>query len=83
MSDKIEAPFTPVQVASLNAFQKSKWVHPFTCGNDHAALGLSTRYEDTILVADRYGWHCPVCSYLQSWAHADMGNWSWKIMEQR
>jgi hypothetical protein len=72
----IHAPFTADQVASMNAYQKSGSGHPFTCGNDNCpGAGDGER----ILVADTYAWHCPRCSYLQTWAHRFMGDWSWKM----
>lgn len=60
------APFTPQQVATLNAFQEMGAVHPFTCGN----RPLHPQNEG-ILIADTDGWHCPVedCTYSQTWAH--------------
>jgi len=79
--DIIKAPFTDDQIASLNAYQKSLHVHPYTCGNDH--MGVHFTVDDRILIADLFGWHCPKCSYLQDWAHVFSADWSWKIMEQR
>lgn len=61
---KLKAPWTPDQVAALNRFQKSGFVHEFTCGNDHEG--------DRVLVAHSDGWHCPSCSYVQNWAHRMM-----------
>lgn len=70
MTEKIEAPWTPEQVAGLNAYQDCGWVHPFTC-----ACGAA-------LEATEDGWTCngswhfdreegafPV---VQTWAHAFM-----------
>lgn len=65
MSDKIVAPWTDEQVAALNRFQTSGFVHEFTCRDDHGA-------NSRVLVAHRDGWHCPSCSYRQNWAHASM-----------
>lgn len=67
---QIHAPWTPAQVAALNAFQKSGRMHPFTCGGEHAP-GLPR------LVARADGWHCSDpygegCDYRQYWAHAFM-----------
>lgn len=61
---KLTAPWTPDQVAALNRFQTSGFVHEFTCGNDHAG--------DRVLVAHADGWHCPSCAYVQNWAHRMM-----------
>jgi hypothetical protein len=76
--DIIELSFTDDQVASMNAFQKSKFVHPFTCGYE---LGPHHSYEESILEADNNGWHCKKCSYIQRWAYRFMTNWEWKILE--
>ncbi|WP_037616379.1 hypothetical protein [Streptomyces aureus] len=69
MTDMIRAPWTPEQVAALNAFQAHSGMHPFTCGNDHAT-------PDLHLVAHEDGWHCwlPNCHYRQDWAHAFMAD---------
>lgn len=68
--EKVVAPFTPDQVASLNGFQESGVFHPFTCGGEHCRNDL---------VAKEDGWHCPAssCEYEQDWAHDFMANWSW------
>ena len=71
MSD-IKAPWTPDQVNSLNEFQKSGVMHPFTGNNDMLPDG-----ED-ILIAHEDGWHSlndP--NYTQDWAHHWMADWSW------
>lgn len=61
------APFTYGQVQSLNKFQKSGRMHPFTCGGKHVG-------QAPILVAGRDGWTCPddTCPYTQNWAHGFM-----------
>ena len=71
MMDRIEAPFTPEQVASLNAFQLAGVMHPFTCGAEDC--------HGIRLIAARDGWHCAsqICDYRQGWAHAFMADWSW------
>jgi hypothetical protein len=79
----VRAPFTDDQIASLNAYQKSPNAHPYTCGNDHKTLGLGDNDSDNILKADRFGWHCQKCSYLQDWARKDETDWSWKTKEQQ
>ena len=68
----IRAPWTPEQVAALNAFQRRGGMHPFTCGGDHAPGSPS-------LVAYSDGWRCPqpygeACDYRQDWAHAFMAH---------
>lgn len=61
--------FTEDEILSLNEFQQSGSMHPFTCQN--------CRNE---LVATKEGWMCPTekCDYIQNWAHNFMKDWSWK-----
>jgi hypothetical protein len=72
---RIEAPFTDHVVAALNRWQAAPHVHPFTCGGDrgdaaHKAYAAQHGQHDWgILVATRLGWRCPVCDYVQTWAH--------------
>lgn len=67
MTERIEAPWTPAQVAALNTFQESGRFHPFTCGN------RENHPEDRYyLVATVRGWICPFCDYTQAWAHPVM-----------
>ena len=71
---KVNAPFTPDQVKSLNEYQESGVMHPFT-GNNDILPGM----EEDILVAEEDGWHSlhdP--EYFQDWAHHWMADWSWK-----
>lgn len=63
-------PWTADQVSSLNAFQESGIMHPFTCGGDPCR---------GVLVATPDGWTCPECRvYTQNWAHQFMADWSWR-----
>lgn len=73
--NKVEAPFTPDQVASLNAYQVAGIMHPFTCGG-----GQARGHNGIRLIAAEDGWHCAsdTCDYRQDWAHAFMADWSWK-----
>lgn len=62
---KIKAPWTPKQVAALNAWQADAGiVHPYTCGADDCSANL---------VATVHGWICPLCVHpkqtYQDWAH--------------
>lgn len=76
MTDMIRAPWTPEQVAALNAFQQRGGMHPFTCGGDHTP-------GSPPLIAYTDGWRCPqpygeACDYQQGWAHgfmADLEAW--------
>jgi hypothetical protein len=73
MAERVDVPFTDEQVESLNAYQKSDYVHPYTCVcGDHIKL-----------VATKDGWKCPRCTYTQLWAHLFTADWSWKILEMR
>jgi hypothetical protein len=74
MSALVVAPFTPEQVASLNAYQEAGVMHPFTCDNEmHGS-------REFVLVATETGWRCRSrwCDYYQTWAHAAMADWSWQ-----
>jgi hypothetical protein len=76
---EIKAPFTPDQVESLNAFQQSRVMHPFTGNNDLLPDG-----QDDVLIATENGWHSlndP--DYTQDWAHHWMADWSWKQLDWR
>jgi hypothetical protein len=80
---KVYAPFTPDQVASLNAYQRSGTFHEFTCGSDncHAVVVYDSK---AILHASPKGWKCPFtnCDYTQDWAYDWMADWTWKTMRQ-
>jgi hypothetical protein len=69
----VEAPWTPDQVRSLNAYQACGQMHPFT--GDRGPNG-----EETVLIATTDGWieraGGPV---IQTWAHLFMANWSWQL----
>jgi len=65
----VRAPFTPGQVASLNAYQAAGQFHPYTCG------GADCRGA---LIAAEGGWHCPACDHTQDWAHPAHADGSWR-----
>jgi len=74
---KTFAPWTPDEVAGLNAWQSDPRVHPFTCGGDrmdeaHRAYQAAHGGDFGQLVATPEGWTCPVCDYRQTWAHSFM-----------
>lgn len=70
MGKQIEAPWTEDQVRSLNEYQASGCMHPFTC---HCRGSL---------VAQTDGWKCPsTCDWKQTWCWDWMADWSWKSME--
>lgn len=70
--EKVTAPFTRSQCASLNEYQTAGMFHPFTCG-EPTCHGIR-------LVAVADGWRCAnqICGYQQDWAHAWMADWSWR-----
>lgn len=69
----IKAPFTADQVKSLNEFQETGMMHPFTCAKCPSDL-----------IATPDGWKCstPGCDYTQDWCHEFMADWSWKTMSE-
>lgn len=68
--------FTPEEVISLNAYQKSGAFHPFTCGGNRT----DEKHLDGegLLVATEDGWICPYCDYKQDWAIDWMKDGSWR-----
>lgn len=78
--DKVVAPFTPDQVASLNAYQVAGVMHPFTCGGGHSPRGPVPGCSGIRLIAAEGGWRCAsdTCDYRQDWAHSFMADWSWR-----
>lgn len=64
---RLTAPWTPQQVAALNAYQTAGIMHPYTCGGVKLGRGRCRR----VLVAITDGWRCPRrgCRYQQDWAH--------------
>lgn len=59
-------PFSEDQIKSINEFQNSEVMHPFTCC-DHQSM-----------VAEKDGMRCLKCNRLQEWVHEWMANWEWK-----
>lgn len=69
------APWTDEQVRSLNDFQRSGVMHPFTGRNDLLPFG-----KDDVLEATMDGWVSKVDpEYRQTWAHAFMADRSWEV----
>ena len=69
--------FTEDEVESLNEYQKSCVMHPFTCGSGNRCDENHLDGEG-LLMATSDGWICPYCSYRQDWAHQFMKDWTWK-----
>lgn len=65
-------PWDASQVAALNEWQRSGFVHPFTCPNRDDGHHVEQFGDVGVLVATRDGWCCPSCSYTQQWAHRVM-----------
>jgi hypothetical protein len=75
--DRLVAPFSPSEVEALNRWQRTGWVHPFTCAHrntprHHAFAKANHEGDHGILRARADGWYCPVCGYTQTWAHRFM-----------
>lgn len=73
--EKVHAPFTTDQCDSMNGYQVSGVMHPFTC----------QEHSNTCLIATRHGWYCPYrpCSYTQEWAWRWMADWTWKDLKRQ
>lgn len=83
--NRVDAPFTPEQVESLNAYQHAGIFHEFTCGGKHEAgvvLGPGLVFEPAVLlVATVDGWVCSQsCGYTQTWAHSFMADDTWRSL---
>lgn len=79
-TNRTTAPFTPEQVESLNGYQKSRVMHPFTCPQ-HGDEDVVTEVKLFATGTSR-GWVCPAlgCDYTQNWAHDFMANGLWRSM---
>lgn len=74
--DKVTAPWTAEQVASLNDYQASGVMHPFTGRND-----LAPDREDDVLVATPDGWISTLDpEYRQTWAWRWMADRGWESL---
>jgi len=71
----VNAPWTVGQVRSLNDYQRSGLMHPFTCPNRGDGQHRTTS-DLGVLSATTDGWMCPNCDYTQSWAHDFMADGS-------
>lgn len=72
MTLKLTSPWSVDAVNSLNEYQASGVMHPFTCG-----------HGSHVLRATEGGWVCDECAefgrvYSQDWAWLWMADWSWK-----
>jgi hypothetical protein len=72
---RVDAPWTDDQVASLNAYQQAGYRHPFT-----GSEGLDG--HRVTLIATSRGWVERVGGpVVQTWAHEEMTNWKWRMPE--
>jgi hypothetical protein len=76
---RVDAPFTPAQVESINGFQRSGRWHPFTCRDRGESLHLDYGEGDHgMLVAEEDGLRCRDCGYRQTWVHDLMADGTWQ-----
>ena len=76
---KVWAPFTPDQVASINAYQAADMFHPFTCPDDDCRSAPESRYAPMVATTGNLnGMTCPHCGRMQMWVHSSMADWSWQ-----
>lgn len=64
----VKAPWTPEQVENARAWQNSRHVHPYTCGN-RDGHPMDPEGDHGVLVPTENGWVCRHCDYTQNWAH--------------
>lgn len=69
MSDRIEAPWTDEQIAALEAWQRSPYVHPYTCAHRDGHPHEPEYGDHGVLRPTVDGWVCLHCDYTQNWAH--------------
>jgi hypothetical protein len=72
----VSAPWTPGQVDSLNGYQVSGLMHPYTCPGR-----LVGHREGSVLTATVAGWVCPDCGYRQDWAHRWSVDGTWEQLQ--
>ena len=74
-SEHSEPPWSDKEVLSLNDYQNSYVMHPFTCGEENCR---------EVLIATTNGWICSNtdCPYTQKWAHDWMVNDTWRRIKE-
>lgn len=65
--NQIKAPWSAEKVTALNLYQKSRRLHPYTCGFNRTDENHTD--GEGILIATENGWICPFCDYKQDWAN--------------
>jgi hypothetical protein len=81
------APWTSWQIDSLNCYQRSGMMHPFTCRAGGHSHGVLEATKDGWVCNHRNHWEnvedfskakkIRPCSYIQDWCHEFMADWSW------
>lgn len=67
----INPPWTDEQVKNLEEWQKTGWLHPFTCCGHEGCLREESVNEG-ILIPTNNGLVCPCGKYTQNWASQNM-----------
>lgn len=71
--NRVDAPWTPAQVYSLNEYQADGYGHPFTGDR-------GPNNEETVLIATPDGWVAKAGGpVVQTWAHDFMANLDWRL----
>ncbi len=68
-AEKLVAPWTRADAATLNYAQWNPVLHPFTCPNRSDGNHNDWGPDLGALVATTDGWVCMYCDYTQDWAH--------------
>lgn len=87
-SDLSHAPWTEAEVTALERWQRSGFVHPYTCRKCRGRLSVeravkvelgiapSVDHDECRLVPTIDGWTCQTCDYTQNWCWApSLGEW--------
>lgn len=75
----VSPPWSAAQVDSLNRYQGSGLMHPYTC--PHREVGHRDGADRGVLVATTGGWTCPDCDYRQDWAHQWSADGTWEQLQ--
>jgi len=72
--DRVFAPFTDEQVGRLVAWQRSPFVHGFTCPRRDTPQHAWRMWDFGGLTPTAHGWICEEmgCNYFQDWAYTYM-----------
>lgn len=67
--ERVNAPWTHAQVRHLQMWQKSPYVHSFTCPHRGDTHHRDCYGDHGGLRPTLNGWECMDCDYTQNWAH--------------